>query len=49
VDNESSDFFTIIKVFADDRIGLLYQTLTQVLFELGLDIHITKISTEGIV
>ena len=46
VDNGSSDFFTIIEVFADDRVGLLY-LLTRTLFDLRLDIRIAKIATKG--
>ncbi len=46
VDNESSDFFTLIEVFADDRIGLLYQ-ITHTLFSLGIDIRIAKIATKA--
>jgi [protein-PII] uridylyltransferase len=45
-DNASSDFFTIIEVFADDRIGLLY-LITRALFELRLDIRIAKIATKA--
>jgi [protein-PII] uridylyltransferase len=46
VDNNSSDFFTVIEVFADDHIGLLYR-MTYTLFNLGLDIHLARISTKG--
>ena len=46
VDNNSSDFFTVIEVFADDHIGLLYR-MTHTLFSLGLDIHLARISTKG--
>lgn len=46
VDNELSDFFTVIEVFADDRTGLLY-LITRALFDLELDIRIAKISTKG--
>jgi [protein-PII] uridylyltransferase len=46
VDNHSSDFFTLIEVFADDRVGLLYE-ITHTLFRLGLDIRIAKIATKG--
>jgi len=46
VDNASSDFFTLIEVFADDHIGLLY-LITRCLFDLRLDIRIAKISTKG--
>jgi [protein-PII] uridylyltransferase len=44
IDNESSDRFTIIEVFADDRQGLLY-VITRTLFELGLSVSSAKIST----
>lgn len=46
IDNQSSDFFTLIEVFAEDRIGLLYQ-ITYALFHLGLDIRIAKIATKN--
>lgn len=46
VDNESSDFFTLIEVFTHDRIGLLYQ-ITHTLFTLGIDIRIAKIATKA--
>ncbi len=46
VDNASSDFFTLIEVFADDRVGLLHH-ITRTLFELRLDIRIAKIATKG--
>jgi [protein-PII] uridylyltransferase len=45
IDNKSSDFFTLIEVFADDHLGLLYE-ITRTLFELRLDIRIAKISTK---
>ncbi len=44
--NATSDFFTIIEVFADDRVGLLY-IITRTLFELRLNIHIAKIATKA--
>jgi [protein-PII] uridylyltransferase len=46
IDNEASDFFTLVDVFADDRVGLLYD-ITRTLTDLGLDIRIAKISTKG--
>jgi [protein-PII] uridylyltransferase len=46
VDKESSDFFTLIEVFTDDRIGLLYR-ITHTLFTLGIDIRIAKIATKA--
>jgi len=45
IDNDSSDFLTLIEIFAEDRIGLLYQ-ITHTLFHLGLDIRIAKIATK---
>lgn len=45
VDNEVSDFHTVIEVTAHDRLGLLYD-LTQVMFELDMEIHVAKISTQ---
>lgn len=46
LDNRSSDFFTLIEVFADDRVGLLY-LITRTLFDLRLNIRTAKISTKG--
>ena len=46
MDNETSDFFTLIEVFTHDRIGLLYQ-ITNTLFALGIDIRVAKIATKG--
>ena len=46
IDNDSSDFFSLIEVFADDHVGLLYQ-ITHTLFSLRLDISIAKIATKG--
>ena len=46
VDNESSDFFSLIEIFADDHVGLLY-LITHTLFSLRLDIRIAKIATNG--
>ena len=44
LDNNTSDRFTIVDVFAHDRMGLLF-TITRTLFELGLSVHIAKIGT----
>ncbi len=44
IDNETSDRFTIIDVFADDRQGLLY-VVTHAMFQLGLSVHAARIST----
>jgi [protein-PII] uridylyltransferase len=44
IDNSKSDFYTVVEVHAQDRIGLLY-TITKVMFDLNLDIHLAKVST----
>ena len=44
IDNETSDDFTIIDVFATDAQGLLY-VITHTLFALGLSIYSSKIAT----
>ena len=44
IDNEASDGFTIVEVFTEDRIGVLF-TITYSLHRLGLSIHVAKIST----
>ena len=44
IDNETSDGYTIIDVFADDRQGLLY-VITHTMFQLGLSVHASRIST----
>ena len=44
IDNATSDRFTIVEVFADDRQGLLYK-IARTLFELELSIASAKIST----
>jgi [protein-PII] uridylyltransferase len=44
IDNSASDDFTIIEVFTEDRIGVLF-TITHRLHRLGLSIHVAKIST----
>ncbi|OGR32086.1 MAG: [protein-PII] uridylyltransferase [Desulfuromonadales bacterium GWD2_61_12] len=45
VDNLVSDEYTVIDVFASDKVGLLYQ-ITRTLKELGLYIGVSKISTK---
>lgn len=44
IDNETSDRYTVIDVFAHDRPGLLYR-ITRTLFELDLSVVLAKIST----
>ena len=46
VDNEASDFFTVIEVGAPDRIGLLFD-VTRTFAELHLDVHLAKVATFG--
>lgn len=44
IDNEVSDDFTVVEIFTEDRIGVLF-TITYSLHRLGLSIHVAKIST----
>jgi len=44
IDNNTSERFTILDVFAHDRIGLLY-TISRTIFELDLSVHLAKIGT----
>jgi [protein-PII] uridylyltransferase len=44
VDNDASDFSTVIEVGAPDRPGLLYD-ITSVLADLQLDVHLAKVAT----
>lgn len=44
IDNWASDEFTVIEVYTQDRIGVLF-TLTYAMHQLGLSIHLAKIST----
>lgn len=44
IDNEIADDFTIIEIFTEDRIGVLF-TITYTLHRLDLSIHVAKIST----
>lgn len=45
IDNESSDFFTIVEVCAYDFPGLLF-SITDTLYRIGLDIYVAKIATK---
>ncbi len=44
IDNETSERYTIVDVFADDRQGLLY-VITNAMFMHGLSVHAARIST----
>ncbi|MFA5891735.1 MAG: [protein-PII] uridylyltransferase [Actinomycetota bacterium] len=44
VDNQASDFLTVVEVHAADRVGLLYD-ITSVFADLSLDIQVAKIAT----
>jgi len=44
VDNDASDFYTVVEVGAPDRIGLLFD-ITQTLADLELDVHVAKVAT----
>lgn len=44
ISNEESDFYTIVDVKTNDRIGLLY-SLTRGIADLGLEIYISKAAT----
>lgn len=46
IDEEASDFYTIIEVYTWDRPGVLH-TITQTLFEVDISIQLAKISTPG--
>lgn len=46
IDNETSDSFTVIDIFAADRQGLLYR-ITRALAELGLGIFFSRIATKA--
>ncbi|MGH7916674.1 MAG: [protein-PII] uridylyltransferase, partial [Candidatus Binataceae bacterium] len=46
VDNRSSEQFTVVDVFTQDRVGLLF-AITHTLFTLDLVIHLARISTNA--
>ena len=46
VDNEVSGDFSVIDVYTQDRLGVLY-TITRTLADLALDIHVSKVATEA--
>jgi [protein-PII] uridylyltransferase len=44
IDNAASDDFTVVEVYTQDRIGVLF-TITYALHRSGISIHLAKIST----
>lgn len=46
VDNDASAEATVVEVFTQDRVGVLH-AITRTLTDLGLDIHLSKVATEG--
>jgi [protein-PII] uridylyltransferase len=44
IDNEVSDHFTVLDVYTQDRVGVLF-AIASTLFHLGLSIHLAKITT----
>ena len=46
IDNDASDFSTVVEVGAPDRIGLLHD-VTRVFADLKLDVHLAKVATYG--
>ncbi len=46
LDNRTSEQFTVVDVFTQDRVGLLF-AITHTLFELGMLIHLARISTNA--
>jgi [protein-PII] uridylyltransferase len=46
INNHDSDFYTIVEVMGEDRLGILYE-VTQAFTDHGCDIHFARISTLG--
>jgi len=46
INNQDSDFYTIIEVTGEDRLGILHE-ITQTLTDHGCDIHFARVSTLG--
>ena len=46
VNNQDSQFFTIVEISGEDRLGILYE-ITQALTDHGCDIHFARVSTLG--
>jgi [protein-PII] uridylyltransferase len=46
INNQDSDFYTIVEVMGEDRLGILYE-VSQAFTDHGCDIHFARISTLG--
>jgi [protein-PII] uridylyltransferase len=46
INNQDSDFFTIVEVTGENRLGVLYE-MTEALTDFGCNIHFARISTLG--
>ena len=46
IDQDASDFYTVVEVSAPDRLGLLYD-LASTLSEHDVDVHVAKVATYG--
>jgi len=46
INNQDSDFYTIVEIVGEDRMGILHE-LTQAMTDHGCDIHFSRISTLG--
>jgi [protein-PII] uridylyltransferase len=46
IDNRTSEQYTVVDVFTQDRVGLLF-AITHTLFKLGLRIHLARITTNA--
>lgn len=46
IDNESSDLYTLVEIYSQDRIGLLYD-ITRIFYEKGVGVVSARINTEA--
>jgi [protein-PII] uridylyltransferase len=46
IDNESSDLYTLVEIFSQDRIGLLYD-ISMIFFQKGVGVVSARINTEA--
>ncbi len=46
MNNQDSDFYTIVEMTGEDRLGILYD-ITEALTDFGCDIHFARVSTLG--